>query len=184
MGLPPIENREVPSGIRPWPCVARIAVQRLVLRDRQDGHCRHSGVYSGMTWSPFLTLVPPAPTSTTMPAPSWPRIAGNRPSGSAPDRVNSSVWQMPVALSSTRTSPAFGPSRSTVSMASGAPALCATAALTFMDSSLGFVGWAKPTGRLRYGGLRDGGLRYANPPYECKPTVAIALPRALRAVTH
>ena len=38
------ENREVPSGIRPWPCVARIAVQRLVLRDRQDGHSRHSGV--------------------------------------------------------------------------------------------------------------------------------------------
>ena len=27
------------------------------------------------------------------------------PSGSAPDRVNSSVWQMPVALISTRTSP-------------------------------------------------------------------------------
>ena len=29
----------MPSGIRPWPCVARIAVHRLVLRDRQDGHC-------------------------------------------------------------------------------------------------------------------------------------------------
>src|SRR5947207_14991207 len=55
------------------------------------------------------------------------------PSGSAPESVNSSVWQMPVALISTRTSPAFGPSRSTVSIASGAPALCATAALTFME---------------------------------------------------
>ena len=28
----------MPSGITPWPWVARIAVQRLVLRDRQDGH--------------------------------------------------------------------------------------------------------------------------------------------------
>src|SRR5579863_2439606 len=31
------------SRIGPWPWVARIAVQRLVLRDRQEGHCRHSG---------------------------------------------------------------------------------------------------------------------------------------------
>src|SRR5215472_2223939 len=37
-----------------------------------------------MTWSPFLTLATPGPTSTTIPAPSWPRMAGNRPSGSAP----------------------------------------------------------------------------------------------------
>ena len=47
--------------------------------------------------------------STTTPAPSWPRIAGNSPSGSAPESVNSSVWQMPVALISTSTSPACGP---------------------------------------------------------------------------
>ncbi len=33
----PIEKREVPSGIRPWPWVERIAVHRLVLRDRHDG---------------------------------------------------------------------------------------------------------------------------------------------------
>src|ERR1051325_566468 len=60
-----------------------------------------------MTWSPFLTEVTPGPTSTTTPAPSWPRIAGNSPSGSAPDSVNSSVWQMPVALISTMSSKAF-----------------------------------------------------------------------------
>ena len=75
-----------------------------------------------MTWSPFFTDVTPGPTSTTMPAPSWPKITGNSPSGSAPERVNSSVWQMPVALISTSTSPAFGPSRSTVSITSGLPA--------------------------------------------------------------
>src|SRR5512134_2057750 len=83
-----------------------------------------------MTWSPFFSVVTPGPTSTTMPAPSWPKIAGNKPSGSAPERVNSSVWQMPVALISTSTSPAFGPSSCTVSMASGWPAANATAALT------------------------------------------------------
>ncbi len=65
----------------------------------------------------------PGPTSTTIPAPSWPRIAGKRPSGSAPERVNSSVWQIPVALISTSTSPAFGPASCTVSIVSGAPAL-------------------------------------------------------------
>src|SRR4029453_6676525 len=84
---------------------------------------------------PFFTLVTPAPTSRTMPAPSCPRIAGNSPSGSAPDRVNSSVWQMPVAMISTSTSPPRGPSRSTVATASGSPALCATAARTFIGSA-------------------------------------------------
>ena len=34
----------------------------------------------------------------------------------APERVNSSVWQMPVALISTRTSPSRGPSNCTVSI--------------------------------------------------------------------
>src|SRR5262249_36434950 len=85
-----------------------------------------------MTWSPLATLVTPGPTSTTMPAPSWPRMAGNSPSGSAPERVNSSVWQRPVALISTSASPARGPSRSTVSMTSGLPASWATAARTFI----------------------------------------------------
>jgi hypothetical protein len=42
--LPSMEKREVPSGITPWPWVARMAVQRLVLRDRQEGQVRHSGV--------------------------------------------------------------------------------------------------------------------------------------------
>ncbi len=60
-----------------------------------------------MTWSPFTSDVTPGPTSTTTPAPSWPKITGNSPSGSAPERVNSSVWQTPVALISTSTSPAL-----------------------------------------------------------------------------
>src|SRR5436190_12440490 len=59
-------------------------------------------------------------------------MAGNRPSGSAPDSVKSSVWQMPVALISTSTSPARGPSSDTVSIDSGLPFSCATAARTSM----------------------------------------------------
>ena len=54
----------MPSGIRPLPCVARTAWHRLVLPDLQNLHWRHSAVYSGMTWSPGLTLVTPSPTST------------------------------------------------------------------------------------------------------------------------
>src|SRR6478735_6667696 len=74
-----------------------------------------------------------------MPAPSWPKITGNKPSGSAPERVNSSVWQTPVALISTSTSPALGPSRSTSSITSGLPAAYATAARVFMRRKVGPV---------------------------------------------
>ncbi|CFW39930.1 Uncharacterised protein [Bordetella pertussis] len=42
--MPSIEKREVPSGIRPLPWVVRMAWHRLVLRDRQNLHWRHSGV--------------------------------------------------------------------------------------------------------------------------------------------
>src|SRR5438105_4949211 len=108
-----------------------------------------------MTWSPFLRLVTPGPTSTTMPAPSWPRIAGKSPSGSAPESVNSSVWQIPVALISTMTSPAFGPSSCTVAISSGLPAAVATAARTSMGFSC--------SARRRIGAIlvasRDYGLR-------------------------
>src|SRR5580658_4994142 len=81
-------------------------------------------------------LVTPCPTSTTTPAPSWPKIAGNRPSGSAPESVNSSVWQIPVAFTSTSTSPAFGPSRSTSAITSGLAFSKATAARIFMAAFL------------------------------------------------
>ena len=40
--------------------------------------------------------------------PSWPRMEGNRPSGSLPPRVYASVWHRAHAVSFTRTSPAFG----------------------------------------------------------------------------
>src|ERR1700736_686147 len=84
----------------------------------------------------------PGPTSTTTPAPSWPKITGKRPSGSPPERVNSSVWQTPDALISTSTSPNFGPSRSTISISRFFPASKQTAAFVFTLRSLN--SWPKP----------------------------------------
>src|SRR5918993_3406940 len=137
MVLPWYEKRLVPSGITPLPWVARIAVQRFVLPERHDLHWRHSGVYRGMTWSPGFTLVTPAPTSRTTPAPSWPRIEGNSPSLSSPSKVYASVWQIPVAMISTSTSPALGPSRSSSTISSGCLGAKATAALVFIEDPVG-----------------------------------------------
>ena len=89
-----------------------------------------------MTWSPSLSDVTPLPTSLTTPAPSCPKIAGKRPSGSSPDKVNSSVWHIPVAFISTKTSPKRGPSKSTSIISSGFPASTATAALVFIIKPL------------------------------------------------
>src|SRR5690606_7487669 len=60
-----------------------------------------------------------------------------------------SVWQMPVALISTITSPAFGPSRLTSMISSGLPASSATAARVLMVFSL-------DCGRLARHGCRKG----------------------------
>src|SRR5690606_16842356 len=132
-----------PSGITPLPWVARTATQRLVLPLLQNRHSRHSAVYSGITWSPGCTLVTPSPTSTTMPAPSWPSTAGNTPSGSSPDSVKASVWQSAVWVIFTSTSPCFGPSRSSSTICSGFPASKATAARVFMVSTpaMRWRGW-------------------------------------------
>lgn len=62
-------------------------------------------------------------------------MSHDAPSGSSPDRVNSSVWHKPVALISTKTSPAFGPARSTSTISSGLPAPNATAARVFSSAS-------------------------------------------------
>src|SRR5690606_33734142 len=110
---------------------------RLVLPLLQNRHSPHSAVYSGITWSPGLTLVTPSPTSTTMPAPSWPSTAGNSPSGSSPERVNASVWQTPVWVMRISTSPLRGGSTSISTIFKGSPAAKATAARDFMARSPG-----------------------------------------------
>jgi hypothetical protein len=80
-----------------------------------------------------LTLVTPSPTSTTMPAPSWPNTAGKMPSGSSPDRVKASVWHTPVWVILTSTSPFWGGATSISTICKGLPASKATAARDFME---------------------------------------------------
>ena len=122
----------MPSGIRPLPWVARTAWHRLVLPDLQNLHSRHSAVYSGITWSPTSSEVTPSPTASTMPPPSWPRMAGKMPSGSSPDSVKASVWHTPLATMRTSTSPFFGGSTSTSTICSGCLGPKATAARDLM----------------------------------------------------
>src|SRR5690606_15691740 len=136
-GLPSKEKRVVQTGITPLPWVARTATHRLVLPDLQNSHSPHSAVYSGITWSPGLTLVTPSPTSTTTPPPSWPSTTGNSPSGSAPDSVNASVWHSAVWVIFTSTSPLRGGSTSISTICSGWSGAKATAARDFMAGLLG-----------------------------------------------
>src|ERR1700722_3535133 len=75
-------------------------------------------------------------------------MTGKRPSGSAPEHVNSSVWHTPLALISTRTSPSLGPARSTVTISSGLPAAYAIAAFAFM---------VDPTSKVSIGSLPRAG---------------------------
>src|SRR5471032_3511942 len=105
-----------------------MAWQRLVLPDRQNLHLPHSGVYSGITWSPTATDVTPSPMASTTAPPSWPRIDGKMPSGSAPDKVYASVWQTPEATTRNSTSPALGMATSTSTISRGFLASKATAA--------------------------------------------------------
>lgn len=58
--------------------------------------------------SPIETLVTPSPIDSTMALASWPRIEGNKPSGSQPSKVYTSVWHKALDNTLTRTSPALG----------------------------------------------------------------------------
>lgn len=69
------------------------------------------------------------PTLSTIPAPSWPKIQGNFPSGSWLPKVYASVWHIAVARIFTLISFALGESTSISSMVNGWFASQATAAL-------------------------------------------------------
>ena len=75
-----------------------------------------------MMWSPGFTLVTPAPTSSTMPAASWPSTMGSG-GVQSPFMMCQSLWQMPAALTLTRASPALGPSCTRSTTSSGVLAL-------------------------------------------------------------
>jgi len=70
----------VPSGIRPLASgLPRIAVQKVVLRERQDGHDGISGVLeAGCRWAPLAPEVTPGPISTTDACALVARIAGKQ----------------------------------------------------------------------------------------------------------
>src|SRR5262245_14934202 len=85
-----------------------------------------------MTWSPALTLVTPGPTSSTMPAASWPRTIG-RGGVQSPFMMCQSLWQMPAAFTFTRASPACGPCWTRSTTWSGVLALNSTAAFTALS---------------------------------------------------
>src|SRR5690606_17981577 len=104
--------------------------------------------------------VTPSPTSTTMPAPSWPSTAGNTPSGSSPESVNASVWHSAVWVIFTSTSPLRGGSTSSSTIFSGSPAAKATAARDFIARLLlggpsmvprGTVPGSRPASGHRFG---------------------------------
>ena len=101
--------------------MAMAAGQRVHTLGRPRRQLRHSpqlGTNTNTTWSPALRSRTPAPTSTTMPAPSCPGMVG-KVRGRLLSIVDRSEWQMPAPLTCTSTSPSPGPSRSTVSMRSG-----------------------------------------------------------------
>src|SRR5690606_4338270 len=87
-----------------------------------------------------------------MPAPSWPSTTGNRPSGSSPDKVKASVWQTPVWVIFTSTSPALGGATSISTICRGWPGPKATAARDFMAWTPGWCDCGRPAAG-RAGGL-------------------------------
>src|SRR5690606_22244179 len=83
------------------------------------------------TWSPGARSVTPPPTSTTMPAPSWPRTSGNG-KATVPFVADRTLWQTPQALISTSTAPAWGFCTVIVSTTTGALSSRQTTALDWM----------------------------------------------------
>src|SRR5690349_20391138 len=87
------------------------------------------------TWSPGATRVTPGPTPSTTPAPSCPSTMGSQPAIS-PFITCRSEWQSPACVKRTRTSPSWGPSRSSSSISRALPASWITAAVVFILYSL------------------------------------------------
>src|SRR5438876_878380 len=87
-----------------------------------------------MTWSPAWSSRTPAPTLSTVPAPSSPSTMGTGTPFQLPSAAWRQLWQTPLAAIRTSTSPSRGPSRSSSSTRSGAP--CSKRTEAFMDASV------------------------------------------------
>jgi len=126
----------VRPSLRPNRCfavTAGLSSQWLDMSLRHHQQAPHAGVTDASTRSPGLTRLTSRPVSSTIPQPSWPGTIG-RLSADLPSMTLRSVWQMPEALTRTRTSrgPMAGTGRS--SRTSGWPASYATA--TFIPHPL------------------------------------------------
>src|SRR6185312_10001588 len=120
-------RRDVPSRSVPVKLCFAATVQSVGRPARQAAHSRHDGTQQSTTSSPGRRCVTPSPTSTTTPAPSWPRTIGQRPSPSEPSARWTSEWHTPAAATRTSTSPGPGGSSSTSSTRTS-PGRCSTAA--------------------------------------------------------
>ncbi len=98
-------SRLVPSISNPRMLFAVAGSHRFGRPARQVRHARQAGTKQNATGSPGRTCVTPSPTSSTIPAPSWPSTSGQRPSPSAPSARWRSEWQTPAAATRTSTSP-------------------------------------------------------------------------------
>src|SRR5918999_3300950 len=96
----------------------------------------HTGRKLKITRSPGERSGTPGPTSSTMPAPSWPPMMGSG-QGRSPVRTCSSEWHRPLPRIETRTSPALGASSSISSTDHSLPRSHSTAARVFIDVSSG-----------------------------------------------
>ena len=109
--------------------------QRLGLPITQFSHLPQVDTKAITTRSPGATEVTPSPTSSTVPAASWPRTTG---SGhlAFPCMKWRSLRQTPAAPTFIFTSPALGGSRSTSSITRGVLASYSTAAFVFIVAPL------------------------------------------------
>src|SRR5689334_8631918 len=123
-------NRNVPSG-RQLSTNSAPRSHRFVMPWAQNRQCPQVGRNEQTTWSPGLSRLTPAPTSSTTPAPSWPPTIGYR-TGMSPVRRWSSEWHRPAAANRISTSPSRGGSRSSSMTSQSLPMSLSTAALVFM----------------------------------------------------
>jgi hypothetical protein len=95
------------------------------------GHTSHGARQASTTRVPTDGAITPAPTASTMPAPSWPSSNGTV---LASPTAATSVWQMPAAVILTRTSPGPGASTSRLTRWGAAPCCSRTRPLASRGS--------------------------------------------------
>src|SRR5919197_522506 len=128
--------------------------QMLGRPETQKRHRPQCGSQLRMTWSPGVRPETPGPTSSTTPAPSWPRMTG-RGASWIPSTTCRSEWQTPLAAIRTATSPGPGGSTSTFSTRSGSPISNRIAAPTGLPYLVDDSDIARPVAQ----GARDSPLR-------------------------